>query len=194
MPEQSASVADTPLEKAVPPPAASGDKTVSESLLRATGDSILDALKQRNGAQLSRWIHPQWKLHFSPYGYLDTQEGQTLSGTAIQNLFRGNQILYWGSFDGSGDSINLAVRDYLKEFVPDRDFKNAPAVSVDRVTGRGNTLLNTLGIDLPARVVEYYFPGHESQGFMDWKTLRLVFQVQAGRLWPVCIAHDEWTI
>lgn len=109
-------------------------------------------------------------------------------------LFGNPKVLNWGSYDGSGDPINLTTADYLGGFVLDRDFKNAPAVSVDSVMGQGNTLLNAKEVYPEARVVEYYFPGTEKPGYMDWKTLRLIFEEDAGGLWLVCIAHDEWTI
>ena len=193
-PEKAAKIPATSLQTTPTPPAITNIKDVSNTRLRATGDSVLDALRHPDMVPLGKWIHPEWKLHFSPYGYLDKQKGETLSGSEIQANFERTKILHWGSFDGSGDPINLSVQAYLRRFVLDKDFKNAPAISVDSVMGRGNTLLNTKEVYPEARVVEYYFPGTEAQGFMDWKTLRLLFQQREGKLWLVCIAHDEWTI
>jgi hypothetical protein len=192
--ENVSEIIPTPPPEKPTPPAISHIKDASTTLLRATGDSVLDALKQPDMVSLGKWIHPEWKLHFSPYGYLDKQEGETLSGPEIQAAFEKTKILHWGLFDGSGDHINVSVQAYLRRFVLDEDFKNAPAISVDSVMGRGNTLLNMKEVYPEARFVEYYFPGTEDQGFMNWKTLRLLFQQREGRLWLVCIAHDQWTI
>ena len=187
-------VEDTPVEQAAILPAGTDSATVSPKALQATGDSILESLEHPDTHLPGKWIHPKWKLHFSPYGFIDTAEGQTLDGPHLQTLLAQGTKLYWGLYDGSGDSIHLSTGDYLEKFVLDKDFRNAPAVAVDSILGRGNTLVNTLKIYPNAHVVEYHFPGTEKYGLMDWKSLRLVLQMQQGRLWLVCIAHDEWTI
>ena len=187
-------VSGFPTETTALLPAANVDRKASATLLHRTADTILGALKQRNTALLSRWIHPEWKLHFSPYGYIDKPDGQTLDSSALQTLLKKGTVVYWVPYDGSGDPIDLTLKDYLDGFVLDRDFVQAPAIAVDSIMGHGNTLLNMKEAYPEARFVEYYFPGTEAMGYMDWKTLRLLFQQRDGKLWLVCIAHDEWTI
>ena len=60
--------------------------------------------------------------------------------------------------------------------------------------GVGNTYEN-LNIFFPdAKVAEYYIPGTEKYAHLDWKSLRLVYEIYKGKYYLVAIVHNQWTI
>jgi hypothetical protein len=168
------------------------DTTVKEkpSSLQALGIQILHNLKNKDAAMLASFIHPEKGIRFSPYGYVDTLTNVHLPAGDLVKVMRQNNKLYWGSFDGSGDSIKLTVTEYFSKFIYDVDFINAEKISVNKTLSKGNSLNNLTEIYRGAEYIEYYFSAFDKQyGGMDWRSLRLVFE--NGYL--VGIVHDQWT-
>jgi hypothetical protein len=112
----------------------------------------------------------------------------------LPGLLASEQVTTWGDYDGTGEPINLTFEEYYEEFVTSSDFANADQVAVNERLGQGNTINNIDAFFPEASFVEYYIPGSEEFGGMDWESLRLVF-VQEDETWLlVGIVHDEWTI
>jgi hypothetical protein len=112
----------------------------------------------------------------------------------LPGLLDSEQVYTWGVYDGSGEPINLTFEAYYEEFVYSADFAEAEQVAVNERLGQGNTINNIQEFFPQSSFVEYYLPGSEEFGGMDWESLRLVF-VEDGDTWLlVGIVHDEWTI
>src|SRR5690606_19219061 len=90
---------------------------------------------------------------------------------------KSTQTMLWGQYDGTGDPIELSVKDYLEKFVYDVDFLNAEEVNINASSSSGNIMNNIGTAYAGADYVENYFAGFnpEFQG-MDWRALRLVFK------------------
>ena len=169
-------------------------KLNKDSLLSATGRHILTDLKNKQYDSLTRYFAPSDRVHFAPYGSIGSGV-QTLSAADFTTLLPGNKEIYWGDYDGSGDSINLTVKQYLEKFVYNADFLNAEKIAVDSFIGAGNSLNNLKQYYPNARFIEYYFSGfNKKYEGMDWACLRLVFKEMEGKYYLVAIVHDQWTI
>jgi len=163
--------------------------------IQEKADSILSALKEKNMAKLSEFVHPEKGLRFTPYANIDTQKDLVFSVEDIPGLFDEDKVRDWGIYDGSGAPIDLTFSEYYAKFVYDQDFLAAPQMVFDQILQRGNTLNNfseayPLGVSM-----EYYFPEFDPQyEGMDWESLKLVFE-QVGTDWYlVGIIHEQWTI
>ena len=98
-------------------------------------------------------------------------------------------------YDGSGLPITLTFEGYYTAFVYDQDYATSPQISLNQRLGVGNSLDNSREFYPGAMVVEYYFAGFDPQfGGMDWRSLRLVFQLAGGEWYLVGIIHDQWSI
>lgn len=160
-----------------------------------TSRTILRALRDLDIETLSRYIHPALRLRFSPYAYVDTTESQAFTPYQLKMAVQKSTVLHWGSYDGTGDSIDLSIQDYFKRFVYKGDFLNAPQRSINNFVVSGNTINNLLDIYPNSIFTEFYFPGFEERyDGMDWEALRLVFQSVQGKLYLVAVVHDQWTI
>ncbi len=102
----------------------------------------------------------------------------------------------WGSYDGSGEPINLDFPAYFARFVYDRNFAQVAPGPPDVRLGKGNALDNIQLVYSPRRVMflEYHVPGTERYNGMDWRSLRLVLEQVDERWYLIALVHDEWTI
>ena len=163
-------------------------------LVGQRASTALVALQNRDMQTLVSLVHPTRGLRFSPYAYVQDRDRVLMPDQLLTAL--SDQTPYnWGSYDGSGLPIEMPFAQYYADFVYDHDFASAPHTSYNERIGFGNTLDNSQEFYPDAIIVEYHFPGFDPQyGGMDWASLRLVFQEQAGTWYLVGLIHDQWTI
>lgn len=166
-----------------------------ELKIRELAGKTLEALKNRDMDSLSSVIHPDKNLRFSPYTYVDSASDLVFTAEEIKTLLNSDKVYKWGKYDGSGEDIELTFKDYISEFVYDKDFINADEVIYDRYTDRGNTINNVFEFYPDAKVIEFYFSGFnpEFEG-LDWVSLKLVFEEKNGIWYLTGLVHDCWTI
>lgn len=165
---------------------------VDTQMINRMADRILDALSTADYATLSKFVHKKRGLHFAPYAYVhDDQQvldKQTLHAgdTTIQRV--------WGSYDGSGEPIELTFGEYHHRFVFDRDFRTSHKIEYQLFQSYGNSLNNIKDYFKGAFNISFYVKGTEEYGSMDWSQLKLVFDVIDGHLYLIALVHDQWTI
>jgi len=173
-----------------PAPDLSGNRVL---LLRAT--SVLDALKARDYACLSTYVHPQKGVTFTPYSTVDTEANLNFLLSGITRAADDPVEYIWGITDGQGSPIQLTMAEYFDLYVFHVDYTQAPVIGVDRIIGSGNSLENVAEAYPNGRFVEFHFPGlvEENKGF-DWCSLKLVFEEYNSDYKLVGIIHSQWTI
>lgn len=165
-----------------------------DEAVSARAGEIMWALKQKDMARLSRLVHPEKGVRFSPYTYV-RDEDLVFQADDIKDLMSNPSVYRWGRFDGSGLPITKTFGYYFKRFVYDADFIRPQAVGADTVIGRGNTINNIPEFYPEAIFIEYHFEGMDPKlGGMDWRSLRLVLETHQRNWYLVGIVHDEWTI
>lgn len=186
-------------------PAPTGDPSLDAPLLDLA-DQALVALRDEDYAALAALASPDEKVVFEPYSYV-TDGSLRLSPQEISQLGASSKVYTWGSWDGSGEPMTLTFADYRARFVWDRDYTEAPDVSVDSYLVGGSSLQNLAEHFGPtARWVEYSFPSTEvpdgedppettvGPPGADWSALRLVFRETGTGYRLIGIVHDAWTI
>ena len=169
------------------------DSRDSFSLLN-TACLCVAALKDQNYSCLSSIIHPQKGVTFTPFSTVRPETDVILSASQIKNLTANNSTYVWGSQNGSGSLIELTPSAYVKRFVFDRDYTQAPRIGVDQILFRGNALENLTEVYPGCRFVDFSFPakGGDGQG-TDWSSLKLVFEPGHSQWQLVAVIHGEWT-
>ncbi len=172
-----------------------------DEAIAAQAAGIIMALKNRNLGNLSRLVHPDKGVRFSPYAYVRVATGSpegadlVFSSAHIANFFADQTVYHWGRFDGSGEPIDLAFEAYFARFIYDADFARPHAVGYNEVIGRGNTINNIAQVYPNAVAVEYHFEGFDPTfAGLDWRSLHLVLEEKEGAWHLVGIVHDEWTV
>lgn len=163
-----------------------------DSLLSATANKVLIILKNKQYDSLVNYFSDS--VHFSPYGFIGSGE-QTLTAGDFLKLNTSGKTINWGSYDGSGDPIELTLQQYFEKFVYNADFLKAQQTAIDSFIKTGNSLNNLEKAYPGCRFIEYHFPGFEEKyGGMDWVSLRLVFKEIKNTYLLIAIVHDQWTI
>jgi hypothetical protein len=168
-----------------------------DSILLKLTQNILLTLKNKNYSAFANYIDPVSGLRFSPYGFVDTVHHIKLSKRAFITLANNADanMLIWGQFDGTEDTIRMTLNNYMHRFVYDVDFAKPEKREVNNFIGAGNSLNNLLSVYKDCDFTESHFSGFEEKyKGMDWKSLRLVFKERNKRYYLVGIIHDEWTI
>lgn len=164
-----------------------------EQQLKERAGEILPLMKAGDLGALAAYVHPTKGLRFSPYVHSD-QTDRILQAAQLSGAMGDQTVATWGTFDGSGEPMNLTFQAYWNRFVWDRDFTATTKIAVDKRQGTGNSTDNTVATFPGAHWVEYYTPGTEKYSGMDWASLRLVFEQENGQWYLVAIVRDQWTI
>jgi hypothetical protein len=174
----------------IDPPAINED-----SLVLAATQDILQIFAEQSFAKLADRIHPEKGVRFSPYAYVDTvNDVRLIPGDLYRSEFFVKKIR-WGSYDGTGDPIELMMSEYINKFVYTADFLHAEKIAVNQVIGGGNTINNLAEIYPGKPFTESWFSGFDPKyEGMDWQSLRLVFEIEDGKAWLIAVIHDQWTI
>ena len=164
--------------------------------IAASAAEIIMTLKDRDMEELAGLIHPDKGVRFSPYTFVQAGPDEDLVFTAAQvrGIMTDPTVYYWGAYDGSGDPIDLTFSEYYDRFVYDVNFSRPDVVGFDEEVGWSSMINNIADVYPQAVTVEYHFEGFDPQyAGLDWRSLRLVLEEQAGTWYLVGIVHDEWT-
>ncbi|MHA6480533.1 hypothetical protein ACX1C1_01130 [Paenibacillus sp. strain BS8-2] len=195
------SASPTPIATEQPQPTAIPESTDDPSQPEDTFDNprdaaaaVIETLKESDWERLKAYIHPSKGILFSPYGHIDADHAITFSSDELPTA-NADTSYVWGSYDGSGEPIQLTFGEYYKKFVYDKDFANPEQVGYDKIISQGNTEPNIKDVFPEGYSVEYYFSGFDKEfAGMDWASLILVLEEVQGN-WYVCaVVHSQWTI
>ncbi|MDR6554358.1 hypothetical protein [Paenibacillus qinlingensis] len=169
----------------------------AKKVIEARAQEVIATLKEKNISKLAHLVHPKKGVQFSPYSYIDTTSDIQVQGGNLATLWTNPSLTHWGTFDGSGDPIDLTFPNYWAKFVYNANFAAAPQISYNSMIGKGNMINNVFSV-YPASsyiTVEYHFPGFDPQyQGMDWTSLRLVFEYTGSQWYVVAIVHDQHTM
>lgn len=170
------------------------ESMASMSLL-STSQMVVELLQAQDFGSLATYVHPVNGVRLTPYPYVDVANDVVLNNTDVASYMSLPGVYLWGSYDGSGEPINLSTADYYNEFIYDHDFANPHMIGNNTIIGTGNMIHNIGTVYPSASFVEYHFTGfNPTYDGMDWSSLTLVFE-QSGSTWYlVGIVHGQWTI
>lgn len=183
--------------EATPPTEGPQTKEELAALFKSPQDAaaaVIIALKDSDIASLKTYVHPKKGVLFSPYVHIDAEHAQTFPAEELPGI-DDDKLFVWGSYDGSGEPIELSFGDYYKKFVYDEEFINAEQIGWDEILSSGNTEPNLKETFPGCYIVDYHFSGFDKQyEGMDWKSLILAFEEHEGGWYVSAIVHSQWTI
>lgn len=160
-----------------------------------TALKVVNLLKNKDMEGVSAYVHPSKGVRFTPYGTIDVDSDQVFIQNQVAELLSDSQSYTWGSYDGTGDPIDLNYNDYYNRFIYDVDFANPHMIGNNVAIGKGNSLNNITEAYSNGEFIEFHFTGYEAKyEGMDWKSLRLIFEEDNDVYYLIGIVHDEWTI
>ncbi|WP_127578933.1 hypothetical protein [Paenibacillus koleovorans] len=167
----------------------------AQKLIADRTAAVIQALKKQDMKQLAGFAHPEKGIRFSPYTHVDLTNDLVVAASSFGGAMTDVTVRNWGSYDGSGEPIQLKFSDYYAKFVYNHDFANPETIGYNQEIGKGNMINNTRTAYPAAIIVEYHFSGFDPavQGH-DWASLKLVYEHFGGNWMLVGIVHDQWTI
>ena len=166
-----------------------------DSALTRITRQVLTIFKNKQYSQLNSLIHPQEGVRFSPYATVSPEDNK-FSREAFHRLvtIQKNKKISWGSYDGSGDPIELTPAEYFERFVYDGNFLHPTQYDINNFIKTGNATNNLKASYAGSDFTESHEDGKPQNGGIDWKSVRLVFKQWEGKYYLVGIVHDQWTI
>lgn len=170
-----------------------GDKL--KDVLAPKAKEAVVAIKNKDMKKLSAMVHPEKGVRFSPYSYVNTKDHRVLTPMQVEKALDDKTKYIWGSFDGSGNPINMTFKEYLERFVYSKDYASTDKIGYNKFLSGGNMINNAFEVYTNAMIVEYYIPGtNPNYGGIDYGSLRLVFEEKGTDWYLVGIIHNQWTI
>ena len=166
-----------------------------QSIVMKKAYLVLNALREEEMDKVSRYVHPQQGVLFSPFGTIDKKRAQVLMPSQVKELFRvpNQKQLEWGTDAVKGDPIRLTPESYFEKYVYDVEFSETEFVTYDGIYKDTNRIQNIDEAFPNSHYVEFYVPGSEEYDGMDWMSLKLVFSEHHNDLYLVGIVHDQWS-
>jgi hypothetical protein len=139
-------------------------------------------------------VHPTKGVRFSMYRSARPKD-LVFTAAEVRALTLDTTVRHWGTRDGSGEPVDLPVRDYVERWVYDRDFLAlaTPALDPPGIDAQCNVREVYPG----AHVVAFVAPGDDPDDTLAWRGLRVVLEVDgegAEGIRLVGVMHDEWRI
>ncbi len=127
------------------------------------------------------------------YGYVQPKKDKVFTKEDFLKYIGTDIKFTWGAKDGTGDLLQLSLRNYMEKWVFVKDFTIAETFT-DETKQRGNTVNNLKEVYPNSIFTENFLKGSQEYAEMDWSVLRLVFEEFEGKLFLVAIINDQWTI
>jgi len=156
--------------------------------------SVLAYIKDEDFLALSRVVHPEFGVVFSPYATINLTTDRRFNESQIAALGTDTTVYVWGVYNGSGRPIQLTPAEYFVEFVPAADHMDAVIIGINQVVRSGNALENMTDIFPNVQFVDFHIPGNEPAEELTWSSLRLGFEEYNGNLRLIAIVYSAWSV
>lgn len=166
---------------------------ISPRDIRLLNSEILELLKIKNYTEFAQFIHPEKGVRFSMYGYVQPKKDKIFTKEDFLKYIGTDIKFTWGEKDGTGDLLQMSLKNYLEKWVFVKDFTTAEVLT-DETENNGNMMNNLKDIYPNSIFTENFIKGSKEYAEMDWKSLRLVFEQYEGQLFLVGIINNQWTI
>ncbi len=169
------------------------NKNSEDFILKDFNDKVLKSLKEKDYNQFATFIHPEKGISFSMYGFINPKKDKHFTPAEFKKYISTDIKFTWGEKDGTGDLLQMSLKNYLEKWVFVKDFTQGE-FSLNEIKHSGNTINNLKEVYPNSIFTENYLKGTKEYAEMDWNSLKLVFQEYKGKLFLVGIINNQWTI
>ena len=156
--------------------------------------SVLEYIGDEDFASLSKMVHPEFGVVFSPYATINLTTDRRFNVDQIASLGADTNTYVWGVYNGSGRPIQLTPAEYLDEFVPAANHMDSVIIGINRIIRSGNALENMTDVFPNVKFVDFHIPSGESPEELEWVSLRLGFEEYNGILKLVAVVYSAWSL
>lgn len=159
--------------------------------------AVVRALQRNDTKTLARFVHPTRGVRFSPYVAVEPKNDRVFRASQIRYLAQHPRVWHWGTYDGSGDEINLTWNEFRQILVPHAYLPlsaGGAREDFNRLSQNGNVPNNLLDFYPHAIFTRYYWAGQNPDyGGLDWRALFFAWRPIGKNWYLVGVANDQWT-
>ena len=155
--------------------------------------TVLGYIRDDDYLALSRVVHPEFGVVFSPSATINLTTDRRFSAEQIAVLDTDSNIYVWGVYNGSGEPIELTPSGYFDKYISAACHLDSAIIGVNQIVRSGNALENITEIFPNVKFVDFHIPGREQFDEYDWRSLRLGFEEYEDSLRLIVITHNAWT-
>ncbi|AQQ51999.1 S-layer homology domain-containing protein [Planococcus lenghuensis] len=159
--------------------------------LLETANDILVYLENENFDAVEDYVDDEG-LTFCPFagGCID-DGGVTMTEEEVEDFMDNTTTYLWGYEAGSGFEINLTPAGYYDKYLMNASYEEKEMYGRE---GHPSTRELVRKAFPEGTVVEFYYPGTEEYGYMDWQSLNMVFEEEQNGEWTlIALVNDRWT-
>ncbi len=162
-----------------------------DRVIDVKADTVMQALRDRDMTPVALETHPEKGLLISADGFIDETDPQFIADF-VAGLMADTTVYSWGFGFGDGEEIRYTFADYLSEIAYTEDLAQPDLIGFRERVSSGNTIDNSQQVFPDGVVIEYYYAGTEEYGYLDWRSIRLVFEPFENDWKLVAIVADAW--
>ncbi len=175
-------------------PGADKGRRADQNLLDAAIEAA-NCISLRDYEGLSKMVHPEYGVVFSPYSNISLASDKCFTPSQVAAFGSDSASYVWGTYDGSGEPIEMTPADYFNTFVYNANYASAPVLGINYIVKYGNSLENVSDVFPDGLFVDFHFPAlSDNLEGADWCTLRLVFEEYDGVLMLTAVIHCQMTV
>ncbi len=162
-----------------------------DRVIDVKADTVIQALRDGEMTAVALETHPEKGLLISADGFIDETDLQ-FAVDFVAGLMSDTTVYSWGFGFGEGEEILYSFPDYLSEIAYTEDLAQPDLIGFRERVSSGNTIDNSAEVFPDGAVVEYYYAGTDEYGYLDWRSIRLVFEPLDNDWKLVAIVADAW--
>ncbi len=161
--------------------------------LLAFSEQVMACLKKKDWVELAKYTSSKEQILFYPYGFIDTSIAKSFAPNLLAMVEESGKKVYWANYDGSGEPMDLTVKNYVKQYINDKDYVKADTIRANKMVEIGNSPNNIDKVFKNAEYVEYFVKGTGATAEHNWSSLRLVYRKTGEHYFLIGVIHNQWT-
>lgn len=153
----------------------------------------LDSINRRNYESLSKHIHPEKGIVFTPFSFVDYDENHVFSSDQVSKFGDDNNEYIWG-IAVSNLPMKFTVNEYFEQFVCDKNYINVDQIAINSIVKQGNSIENVAEIFDDAIFIDFHDSGSKEYEGLDWSSLKIVMGKYNGEFKITAIIHSCYTL
>jgi len=167
----------------------------TKKLIKDLSEKVAHSINNKDMIKLSDYIHPDKGVRFSQNGRVLIKTNLVFKAEQVNEFLKDSKKYIWGAYSGPGDDIELNPKEYLEEFVFNKDYETAKFGYNEKLSRSGYNEDYQETVYPNSIMTEYYFKGKDPKlEGLDWTSLRFIFELYKDNWYLVGIISNQQTI
>ncbi len=163
----------------------------AKKIISKLAQRVVMALKNKDFKKLASFIDPSKNLRFTYHSFI-RETDPIFSPQQIANSVNNHKAYTW-QYGNNDAHLKMSLSDYLTQITYAHDYAKAKQVGYNHMVHSSYGKNNARDYYPKAIMVQYYYPGSNKYGVVNWSDLRLFFEKDHTNNWRlVGVVNDSW--